>query len=147
MSVEMLTYAALGARLNISQATARSLTRRLGLPRSLSDDGKALVSVDLAEIRHTPRPPRGRASSSALLAAKIEALTAEIARLETTAADHRADFERERERADRLATELRQATGETTAAEEATAKIEALTAEIARLETTAADHRADFERE
>ena len=147
MSVEMLTYAALGARLNISPQAARSLSRRLRLPRSLSDDGKALVSVDLAEIRHTPRPPRGRASSSALLAAKIEALKAEIARLETTAADHRADFERERERADRLAVELLQATAETTAAQEVTARLEALTAEIARLETTAADHRADFERE
>ena len=147
MSIEMLTYAALGAHLNISPQAARSLSRRLRLPRSLSDDGKALVSVDLAEIRHTPRPPRGRASSIALLAAKIDALTAEIARLETTAADHRADFERERERADRLAVELLQATAETTAAQEATARLEALTAEIARLETTAADHRADFERE
>ena len=147
MSVEILTYAALGARLNISPQAARSLTRRLRLPRSLSDDGKALVSVDFAEIRHTSRPPRSRASSSALLAAKIEALTAEIARLETTAADHRADFERERERADRLAVELLQATAETTAAQEATARLEALKAEIARLETTAADHRADFERE
>jgi chromosome segregation ATPase len=74
-------------------------------------------------------------------------LKAEIARLETTAADHRADFERERERADRLAVELLQATAETTAAQEATARLEALTAEIARLETTAADHSADFERE
>src|SRR5882672_5382699 len=147
MSVEMLTYAALGARLNISPQAARSLSRRLGLPRSLSDDGKALVSVDLAEIRHTSRPPRSRASSSALLAAKFEALKAEIARLETTAADHRADFERERERADRLAVELLQATAETTAAQEVTARFEALKAEIARLETTAADHRADFERE
>src|SRR5467141_1470009 len=145
MSVEILTYAALGARLNISPQAARSLTRRLRLPRSLSDDGKALVSVDFAEIRHTSRPPRSRASSSALLAAKIEALTAEIARLETTAADHSADFERER--ADRLAVELLQATAETTAAQEATARLEALMAEIARLETTAADHRADFERE
>jgi hypothetical protein len=147
MSVEMLTYAALGARLNISPQAARSFSRRLGLPRSLSDDGKALVSVDLAEIRHTRRPPRGRASSSALLAAKIEALTAELARLETMAADHRADFERERERADRLAVELLQATAETTVPQEVTARLEALTAEIARLETTAADHRADFERE
>src|SRR6195256_3353223 len=147
MSVEMLTYAALGARLKISPQAARSLSRRLGLPRSLSDDGKALISVDLAEIRHTPRPPRGRASSSALLAAKIEALTAEIARLETTAADHRADFERERERADRLAVELLQATAETTAAQEVTARFEAVKAEIARLETTAADHKVDFESE
>ena len=57
MSVEFLTYGALGARLNISPVAARSLARRLRLPRSLSDDGKALVSVDLAEIRHTPQPP------------------------------------------------------------------------------------------
>jgi hypothetical protein len=124
MSVEMLTYATLGGRLKISPKAARSLVRRLKLPRSLSDDGKALVSVDLAEIRHTPRPPRGRASSSVLLAAKIEALTAEIARLETTAADHRADFERERERADRLAVELLQATAEMMAAKEMTARLE-----------------------
>src|SRR5260370_41698996 len=103
MSVEILTYAALGARLNISPEAARSLTRRLRLPRSLSDDGKALVSVDLAEIRHTSRPPRGRASRSALLAVEIEALKAEIARLETTAADHRADFERERAGPQRVA--------------------------------------------
>ena len=57
MSVEILTYGALGARLNISPLAARSLARRLRLPRSLSDDGKALVSVDLAEIKHTPQPP------------------------------------------------------------------------------------------
>ena len=124
MSVEMLTYAALGARLNISPKAARSLSRRLGLPRSLSDDGKALVGVDLAEIRHTPRPRRARADNSALLASKIEALKAEIARLETTAADHSADFERERERADRLMVELLQAAAETTAAKEATARLE-----------------------
>ena len=147
MSVEILTYAALGARLNISQKAARSLTRRLRLPRALSDGGKALVSVDFAEIRHTSRPPRSRASSSALLAAKIEALKAAVARLETTAADHRADFERERERADRLAAELLQATAETTEAQEATTRLDALKVEIARLETRAADHRADFERE
>ena len=132
MSVEILTYAALGARLNISPQAARSLSRRLRLPRSLADDGKALVSVDLAEIRHTSRPPRSRASSSALLAAKIEALKAEIARLETTAADHRADFERERERADRLAVELLQATAEIMAAKEMTARLEG---EVAALRT------------
>ena len=146
MSVEMLTYAALGARLNISSQAARSFSRRLGLPRSLSDDGKALVSVDLAEIRHTPRPPRGRASSSALLAAKIEALTAEIARLKTTAVD-RVQISSASANAPiawRLSyfRRLRNCR-----AQEVTARLEALTAEIARLETTAADHRADFERE
>ena len=57
MSVEILTYGALGARLNISPEAARSLAKRLRLPRSLSEDGRALVSIDFAEIRHTPQPP------------------------------------------------------------------------------------------
>src|SRR5258708_38825929 len=110
MSVETLTYGALGAHLKISPEAARSLAKRLRLPRSLSDDGKALVSVDFAEIRHTPRPPGGRQAGNIALAAKIEALKAEIARLEARAANHRADFERER--ADRLTVELLQATAE-----------------------------------
>jgi DNA repair exonuclease SbcCD ATPase subunit len=133
MSVEALTYAALGNRLKISPEAARSLARRRRLPRSLSVDGKALVSVDLAGIRHTPRPPGGRqAGSIALLAAKIEALKAEIARLEARAADDRADFERECERADRLAVELLQATAEIMVAKETTARLED---EVAALRT------------
>ena len=125
MSVEIMTYGALGARLNISTEAARSLAKRLRLPRSLSEDGRALVSVDLAEIRHTPQPPRShQAGNIALLVAQVEALKAEIARLETSAAGHRADFERERDRADRLMAELLQATAETTAAREATARLE-----------------------
>ena len=121
MSVEMLTYAALGARLKISPMAARSLSRRLTLPRSLSNSGEALVSVDLAEIRHTPRPPRDRAG---ILAAEVEAMKAEIARLETMAADHRANFEHECERADRLAVELLQSTAEMMAGKEMTARLE-----------------------
>ena len=133
MSVETLTYAALGARLRISPGAARSLAKRLGLPRSLSDDGKALVSVDFAEIRHTPRSARHRrAGDITPPAAKIEALQAEIARLEARAAGHRADFERERERADRLTVELLQATAETVAAKEAAARLEG---EVAALRT------------
>jgi hypothetical protein len=125
MSVEMLTYAALGDRLKISPEAARSLAKRLRLPRSLLHDGKAVVSVDLAEIRHTPRPPGTRHTGNiTLLTSKIEALQAEITRLEARAADHRADFERERERADRLMVELLQATAETMAAKEATARLE-----------------------
>jgi hypothetical protein len=125
MPIETLTYAALGVRLNISPQAARSLAKRLHLPRSLSDQGKALVSVDLAEIRHAPRPVgRRRPGNAARLAAKIATLQAEIARLETSAADHRADFERERERADRLLVELLQANTETMAAKEAAARLE-----------------------
>jgi hypothetical protein len=119
MSVEILTYGALGARLNISPDAARSLARRLRLPRSLSEDGRALVSVDFAEVRHTPQPPRSRqAGSIALLVAQIEALKAEIAR--------------ERDRADRVMVELLQARLETTAAREATARLEG---EVAALRT------------
>ena len=125
MSVETLTYAALGARLKISPKAARSLAQRLRLPRSLSDDGKALVNIDLAEIRHTPRSPSSRQPGNiGLLATKIEALEAEIAGLEARTADHRADFERERERADRLAVELLQVTAETMAAKELTERLE-----------------------
>ena len=133
MSFETLTYAALGARLKISPEAARSLAKRLRLPRSLSDDGKAMVRVDLAEIRHTPRPSgHRRADHIALPAATIEVLQAEIARLEGTAADHRADFERERERADCLAVELLQATAETLAARQLVARLEG---EVAALRT------------
>ena len=121
MSLETLTYAALGARLKISAVAARSLAKRLRLPRSLSDDGKALVCVDLAEIRHTPRPPVGRQAGTIAL---FESLKAAIARLEARAADHSADFERERERADRLTVELLQVTAEVMAAKEVAARLE-----------------------
>jgi hypothetical protein len=125
MPVEMLTYAALGARLGISSAAARSLAKRFRLPRVLADDGKALVSVDLADIRHKPRPPSShRAKDGSSLTAEVVALRAEIARLEAMAACHRADFERERERADRLMVEVLQATAETMAAKEAKARLE-----------------------
>jgi hypothetical protein len=125
MPVETLTYAELGVRLTISAGAARSLANRLRLPRSLSDDGKALVSVDVADIRHRRQPrDRREADNFGPLAAKIVALQAEITRLEATAAGHRADFERERERADRLMVELLQATAETMAARETAARLE-----------------------
>ncbi|UPK38017.1 hypothetical protein IVB18_12425 [Bradyrhizobium sp. 186] len=120
MCVELLTYADLGARLHISREAARSLARRRRLPRSRSEDGKALLSVDVSEVRSTPRPRRGRradpidASLAQIEAVKIEAFKAEVARLEAVATAYRAVFERER--ADRLAVELTQAAAETTAA-------------------------------
>ena len=125
MPIEALTYAALGARLKISPKAARSLAKRLHLPCTISDDGKALVSVDLAEIHHTPRPPSlRRAADATPLTEKITALEAEIARLGAQAAGHRADFVHERERADRLLVELLQANAEMTAARETLARLE-----------------------
>ena len=120
MSVEILTYHA---------------ARRLRLPRSLSDDGKALVSVDLAEIRHTPQSPgRRQADDVAQWTTMVAALHVEIAQLEASAAGHRADFEHERERADRLMAELKQATAEATAAREVAARLDG---EVAVLRTRA----------
>ncbi|WFU25340.1 hypothetical protein QA649_03575 [Bradyrhizobium sp. CB1717] len=130
MCVALLTYADLSARLNISREAARSLARRRRLPRSRSEDGKALVSVDLAELRYTPRPRRARRadpivdSMARIEAVKTEAFKAEIARLEDVATAYRAVFERERERADRLAVELQQAAAETTAANAWAARLE-----------------------
>lgn len=130
MSVALLTYADLGARLNISREAARSLARRRRLPRSRSEDGKALVSVDLSALRYTPRPRKGRradpldASMARIEAIKIGAFKAEITRLEDVATAYRQVFERERERAERLAVELQQASAEATAANAWAARLE-----------------------
>ncbi|WP_409191930.1 hypothetical protein [Bradyrhizobium sp. RDM4] len=120
MCVELLTYADLGARLDISREAAPSLARRRRLLRSRSEDGKALVSVDVSELRYTPRPRRGRRAGridaylAQIEAVKIEAFKVEVAPLEAVATAYRAVFERER--ADRLAIEPTQAAAETTAA-------------------------------
>jgi len=157
----MLTYAALAERLKISSEAARAIVKRHRLPRSRANDGKALISVDLADIQHRALPARSPGDHQAVIAslkAKIEALQAEIAGLEATAAGHRADFERERDRADRLMTEFLKATGDTVAAKEATAWLEgelaalrsrpeALPAEVARVEAIASGCRADYERD
>jgi hypothetical protein len=126
MAIETLTYAELGARLAISSMAARSLAKRQRLPRSFTNDGKALVSVDLAELRHSPRAGGRREAGNAVHTAKIAAMQAEIARLEAMAARYLDDFERERERADRLAIELSQANAEADAARDTTARLEGL---------------------
>jgi hypothetical protein len=59
------------------------------LSRSLSDDGKAGVGVDLAEIRHSRK-------DVGLVRATVAALHTEARRFEASAAGHRVDFERER---------------------------------------------------
>jgi chromosome segregation ATPase len=161
MPLEMLTYADLAERLKISSEAARAIAKRHRLPRSRANDGKTLVNIDLSEIQHRALParsPGGHPAVIASLKAKIETLQAEIARLEAAAAGHRADFERERDRADRLTTELLKATGEMVAAKEATAWLEgelaalrsrpeAWPAEVARIEAIASGCRADFERD
>ncbi len=127
MAVEALTYADLGKRLGCSPEAARSLAKRLRLPRQRANDGKALVRVDLAEIEHKPLParsPAGQPSIATELKAHIELLEAEIAKVEAAAAGHRADFERERDRADKLLSEVLRTTLDLMAAKEAAARAE-----------------------
>lgn len=127
MAVESLTYAALGQRLGCSPEAARALAKRLHLPRQKANDGKALVVVDLSEIDHKPLPARspvGHLSVVDTLQAKIELLQAELAKVEAVATGHRADFERERDRADKLLSEVLRATVDLIAAKEATARTE-----------------------
>jgi chromosome segregation ATPase len=127
MPVEMLTYAALGERLNCSAEAARALAKRLRLARQRANDGKTLVAVDVAQLTHKPMPARSPAGDrpiTATLKVRVEALQAELAKIEALAAGHRADFERERERAERLMAELLRATAEMMAAKEAAARLE-----------------------
>ncbi len=127
MAVEKLTYADLAARLKVSPEAARALVKRLRLPRTKSNDGKTLVSVDLDEVTHARLPsrsPGGHQEVTAPLKAKIEALQAELAKVEATAGGHRVDFERERDRADKLMTELLRMTADAMGAKETAARLE-----------------------
>jgi hypothetical protein len=128
MPVEMLSYAELGERLKVSPEAARALVKRHRLPRSLANDGKTLVQVDLAEISHSPVPrarqvPAGQQAVSALKE-KIETLQADLMEMETIANGHRADFERECERTNKLLAELLKSSIETVAAREKAATLE-----------------------
>jgi len=128
MPVEMLTYSDLGDRLKISPEAARALVKRHRLPRTRSNDGKTLVQVDLTEISHspTPRPPQAQAGHQVVTALKqkIESLQAELVEMEVVASGHRADFERECERTNKLLAELLKANTENTAAREKAALLE-----------------------
>jgi glutamine synthetase adenylyltransferase len=126
MPTEMLSYSQLGERLNCSSEAARALVKRLRLPRQKANDGKMLVSVDLSEINHKPMPARlpGNNPINVLLKARVEELQDALVKVEATAASHRADFERERERFDRLMVELLRATVDTSTAREAVARLE-----------------------
>jgi hypothetical protein len=94
---------------------ARSLARRLRLLRKPGNDGRVRVIVDLAEIQYRPAPtrsPDGLRADMDALKAQIEQLQSDLAKPETeknclkaTAAGHRADFEHERDRCDRLIAE------------------------------------------
>jgi len=108
MPLEQLTYAQIAERLGVTSEAARAIVKRNRLPRSRANDGKTLVAIDLEELRHKPLParsPRGDQSVTdvvATLKARIGGLEAELAVEQQRSAGHRADYERERDRADRM---------------------------------------------
>jgi hypothetical protein len=110
--IESLTYADMAERLGISPEAARAVAKRKRLHRVVGNDGKARVQVDLAEVRPAGEPPSVPRTTALL--AQIEALQAELTKMQGelanaqgTAAGHRADYERERDRCDRLASDLK----------------------------------------
>ncbi|OAF09961.1 hypothetical protein AYJ54_12255 [Bradyrhizobium centrolobii] len=128
MPVEMLTYAELGERLKISPEAARALVKRHRLPRSRSNDGKTLVQVDLSEINHSPntrasQSPGGHQVVTALKE-HIATLQADLVEMKAIAGGHRADFERECDRTNKLLAELLKANIETVGAREKAARLE-----------------------
>jgi len=128
MPIEMLTYADLGERLKVSPEAARALVKRHRWPRTRSNDGKTLVQVDLSEFTHSPisRPPQSQAGQQVVAALKqqIETLQAELAEAKLIASGHRADFERECERTNKLLAELLKASTESAGARERAALLE-----------------------
>jgi len=108
LPLEQLTYAQIAERLGVTSEAARAIAKRNRLPRSRANDGKTLVAIVLEEIRHTPLPARSlRRDQSAThmvtaLKARIEQLEGELAAEQQRSAGHRADYERERDRADRM---------------------------------------------
>jgi hypothetical protein len=121
MPVEMLTHTSVAERLGFSSEAVWALINRFRLPRQRANSGSAIV----AEVNHAAaaRSRDDHQSVVAPLTARIETLEAELAKLEATAAVHRADFERERERCERLMAEALKTTAELMAAREATARI------------------------
>jgi chromosome segregation ATPase len=123
MPAETLTYGGITNRLGFSSAF-QTLVNWFRLPRRRRNDDDGLMTVGLTERPTvTAHSPEGDRSIVATLTARIETLEADFAKVEAAAALHRADFERERERCERLMAEVLKATAELMAAREAAAKI------------------------
>jgi len=126
MEVEQLTYADLAQRLKISAEAARALARRMHLPRQKANDGRTLVAVDFSEVRHKPSPrlPPLRREDLDALQARVNELKELLTRAEAMAVRYRADYERERERAERHEEEILRMTAELIATKQRAARLE-----------------------
>jgi chromosome segregation ATPase len=122
MSAEMLTHAGITDRLGFSSAL-QGFVNRLRMPRQRRNDRNGLMTVGQAERPTVAGSAASDQLAVATLTARIETLEADFAKVEAAAALHRADFERERERCERLMAEVLKATVELMGAREAAAKI------------------------
>ena len=80
MATEQLTYAQIAERLGASVEAARAIVTRHHLPRSRSNDGKTLVSIDVKEIQHRRLPARSPGNHRADRLAATESCEAHPAR-------------------------------------------------------------------
>lgn len=135
MAAQLMCYDDLATAWNVSREAARKRVEGLRLQRTLGNDGRARVMIDLTEYPAKPpkaRRPLGlRAEEAAALRVKCEQLrvkceelTAELAKAEAVAATNRADFEREREHAELLSAELLRQTNELMVTSERAARVE-----------------------
>jgi hypothetical protein len=124
MPAEMLTHPGITGRLSFSSAF-QSLVNWLRPPRQRAKDDNTPTTVDLVESPTVAArsSENDRSVVVATLTARIESLEADFAKVEAAAALHRTDFERERERCERLMVEVLKGTAELMAAREAAARI------------------------
>jgi hypothetical protein len=123
MPADMLTYGRITDRLSFSSAF-EALVNRFRPQRQRRNDGHEFTTVGLAEHPTvTTRSAESDQSVVATLTARIQTLESDFAKVEAAAAMHRADFERERERCERLIAEVLKSTAELIATREAAAKL------------------------
>lgn len=123
MAVQSLTYAELSEIWGVSKDAARKKVEGLRLPRKLGNDGKARVTIDLEEVQHSPKPVRpetesppaglpqdnpagDREETGRPPSPEVLVLQAMVETLKADLEGERKDRRNERDRADRLSTEL-----------------------------------------
>jgi hypothetical protein len=123
MTAEMLTYVGIADRRGFSSAF-KAFVSWFRLPGQRRNDGNRLTTDEVVGSATVgARSTDGDQSVVATLTARIETLEADFAKVEAAAAMHRADFERERERCERLMAEVLKATADLMDAREAVAMI------------------------
>jgi hypothetical protein len=116
MAERLMTYAELAEVWGVSKEAARKKVEGLRLPKQMGNDGRARVMIDLTEVQHEPMKPRSDRRPDgdqpetppdvADLRRLAYTLETEVERITALATSNRADYERERDRADTLVTEL-----------------------------------------